>query len=122
DLLSTLPAAHDVAPELSSLRSFCVSQAQFLTSAVLADPAPHLREGGVIAKGFDAELDRLRALGTDGQAWLASYQAKLIAESTINTLKIGYNKVFGYYIEVTDSHRDKVPVGWTRKQTVKNAE
>jgi len=122
DQLALLPSAGDVAPELSSLRSFCLSQAQFLTSAILADPAPHLRDGGVIAKGFDAELDRLRALGTDGQAWLASYQAKLIAESSINTLKVGYNKVFGYYIEVTDSHRDKVPVGWTRKQTVKNAE
>ncbi len=120
--LNSLPSAGDVAPELASLREFCLSQAKFLTGAIMAEPAAHLREGGVIARGFDVELDRLRTFSTDAQHWLAGYQAKLIAESNISSLKVGYNKVFGYYIEVTDSHRDKVPVGWTRKQTVKNAE
>ena len=71
--------------------------------------------------GFDAELDRLREIGTNSQQWLAKYQAQL-AESTITSLRIGFNKVFGYYIEVTDSHRTKVPAEWIRKQTVKNAE
>src|SRR5204863_7468488 len=56
------------------------------------------------------------------QQWLAKYQARLAAESNIPSLKVSFNKVFGYYIEVTDTHRDKVPAGWTRKQTVKNAE
>ena len=76
----------------------------------------------MIATGFDAELDRLRDIGTNSQQWLAKYQAQLIAETSISTLKVGYNKVFGYYIEVTESHRDKAPASWTRKQTVKNAE
>jgi DNA mismatch repair protein MutS len=93
-----------------------------LAGAIQADPQPHLREGGVIAAGFDPELDRLRQIATSSHKWLADFQAKLAAESGINSLKVGYNKVFGYYIEVTDSHREKVPVAWTRKQTVKNAE
>src|SRR5690606_23102942 len=78
--------------------------------------------GGVIADGFDPELDRLRSIGTDSRTWLANYQAKLAATSNIPSVKVGYNKVFGYYIEVTDAHRDKVPADWTRKQTIKNAE
>jgi DNA mismatch repair protein MutS len=61
-------------------------------------------------------------LGTSSQAWLAKYQAKLAAECNIPSLKVGYNKVFGYYIEVTETHREKAPASWTRKQTVKNAE
>ena len=78
--------------------------------------------GGVIADGFDPELDRLRDIGTNSQQWLARYQKQLIDESSISSLRVGFNKVFGYYIEVTDTHRAKVPQAWTRKQTVKNAE
>ena len=84
--------------------------------------AASLSEGGVIAQGFDSELDRLRQIGANSTQWLANYQAKLAQESGITSLKVGFNKVFGYYIEVTDSHRARVPVEWTRKQTVKNAE
>src|SRR4051812_25793359 len=122
DKLQTLSNAADVAPELENLREFCAEQAKYLAGAILPDPAPHLREGGVIATGFDAELDRLRDIGTNSQQWLARYQKQLADESTISSLRIGFNKVFGYYIEVTDSHRAKVPTAWTRKQTVKNAE
>jgi DNA mismatch repair protein MutS len=122
DQLQALPGAKDVAPELLSLRRFCEQQAEYVSGAILADPAPHLREGGVIASAFDAELDRLRDIGTNSQQWLAKYQAQLISETGISTLKVGYNKVFGYYIEVTESHREKAPMAWTRKQTVKNAE
>ena len=124
DKLASLPAAANVSPELAAQRGFCADQAKYLAAAVKADPAPHLREGGVIADGFDAELDRLRDVATNSQQWLAKYQAKLAAESNIPSLKVGFNKVFGYYIEVTDTHREKVPAaaGWTRKQTVKNAE
>src|SRR5690606_12365755 len=70
----------------------------------------------------DGELDRLRNIGTNSRQWLAEFQARLVAQSNIASLKVGYNTVFGYYIEVTDAHRDKVPAEWTRKQTVKNAE
>jgi len=67
-------------------------------------------------------LDRLHDIATNSQQWLANYQAKLSAETAIPTLKIGYNKVFGYYIEVTHAHREKAPVSWTRKQTTTNSE
>jgi DNA mismatch repair protein MutS len=122
DRLAALPARDDVAPELPKLRDFCVLRRKYLTDAIQSDPAPHLREGGVIAPGFDDELDRLRLIGANSAQWLASYQARLSSESGIPTLKVGFNKVFGYYIEVTDAHRPKVPSAWTRKQTVKNAE
>ncbi len=120
--LNQLTHAAEVTPELVSLGPFCTQQANYLTGAVMAEPAAHLREGGVIADRFDPELDRLREIGTNSQQWLAGYQAQLAAESGINAVRIGFNKVFGYYIEVTDSHRDKVPAAWTRKQTIKNAE
>ncbi|HSU65716.1 MAG TPA: DNA mismatch repair protein MutS, partial [Tepidisphaeraceae bacterium] len=120
--LQSLSSSADIAPELSELKPFCAEQAKFLASAVKADPPPHLREGGVIADGFDPELDRLRDIGTNSQQWLARYQAQLASESGIASLRVGFNKVFGYYIEVTDTHRAKVPTHWSRKQTVKNAE
>ncbi|MDB5358441.1 MAG: mismatch repair protein MutS [Phycisphaerales bacterium] len=122
DQLQSLARAGDIAPELEKLRGFCSEQAAYLARAIKADPAPHLREGGVIADGFDPELDRLRDVGTNSNQWLAKFQARLAGESGISSLRIGFNKVFGYYIEVTDSHRAKVPAEWTRKQTVKNAE
>jgi DNA mismatch repair protein MutS len=122
DALETMADSTSVAPELASSRQFCVDQANYLRSAIQPDPAPHLREGGVIADGFDPELDRLRSIGSNSQQWLAQYQAKLINETNIPSLKVGYNKVFGYYIEVTESHREKASTTWTRKQTVKNAE
>ena len=81
-----------------------------------------LREGGVIAPGYHEELDRLRRIGCDGQSWLASYQSEQSKRTGIANLKVGYNKVFGYYIEVTNAHADKVPAEYVRKQTLKNAE
>ena len=124
DKLASLSGNAAVAPELSAQRPFCAERAAYLAGAIKPDPAPHLREGGVIADGFDPELDRLRHIAANSQQWLARYQAKLATESGIPSLKVGFNKVFGYYIEVTDTHREKVPTGngWTRKQTVKNAE
>jgi DNA mismatch repair protein MutS len=111
-----------VAPELVGMAEFCRERSAFLTRAIGTDPAPHVREGGVIAPGFDPELDRLRQIFTSGQQWLAEHQAALATSTGINSLKVGYNKVFGYYIEVTDAHRQKVPPEWNRRQTVKNAE
>ena len=122
DKLQSLSQANEVAPELAELRPFCAEQAKYLAGAVKSDPPPHLREGGLIADGFDPELDRLRDIGSNSQQWLAKYQARLAAESNIPSLRVGFNKVFGYYIEVTESHREKAPAHWSRKQTVKNAE
>lgn len=96
--------------------------ADLLNRAINPDAPPTLTDGGVIADGFDAELDRLRAIRTTGQSFLARYQKELIDQSGISALKVGYNKVFGYYIEVPNSQRDRVPPDFVRKQTIKNAE
>ncbi|HZL38146.1 MAG TPA: DNA mismatch repair protein MutS, partial [Tepidisphaeraceae bacterium] len=122
DQLGTLSNANEIAPELERLRPFCAQQSTYLNAAIKSEPAAHLREGGVIADGFDPELDRLRDIGTNSSQWLIRYQSRLAGESGISSLRVGFNKVFGYYIEVTETHRAKAPQEWTRKQTVKNAE
>ncbi|NLX13763.1 MAG: DNA mismatch repair protein MutS [Phycisphaerales bacterium] len=96
--------------------------AEFLGQALREDAPITLNEGGIIAPGFDAELDRLHSIGADGRDWLARYQAREIERSGISSLKVGYNQVFGYYLEITNTHRDRVPADYVRKQTLKNAE
>ena len=93
-----------------------------LTQALIDHPPANLRDGGVIADGFDAELDRLRGLSRDGQTWLAEFQAREIKRTGIASLKVGYNQVFGYYIEITHAHADRAPADYVRRQTLKNAE
>jgi DNA mismatch repair protein MutS len=93
-----------------------------LCSALRPDAPLALKEGGIFAEGFHAELDRLRLIGRDGQRWLADYQAREIQRTGIPSLKVSYNRVFGYYIEITNAHRDRVPADYVRRQTVKNAE
>jgi DNA mismatch repair protein MutS len=86
------------------------------------EPPGHLRDGGIIRDGCHAELDRLRALSKDSRTFLVEYQGKLAARCNIPSLKVGYNKVFGFYIEVTNTHVEKIPADFIRKQTVRNAE
>ena len=93
-----------------------------ITEACVESPPPHLREGGLISDGYDQQLDEQRSLQRDSNVWLAAYQKQLIEETGVNTLKVGYNKVFGYYIELSAANRDKAPDSWSRKQTLKNAE
>jgi DNA mismatch repair protein MutS len=93
-----------------------------LCSALRPDAPLAVREGGIFADAVDAELDRLRAIGRDGQAWLAEFQAGEIKRTSVPSLKVGFNSVFGYYIEITHAHRERVPADYVRKQTVKNAE
>lgn len=93
-----------------------------IRSALLDEPSAHLRDGNVIRDGHHPDLDRLRALSHDSRTFLADYQSKLIARTNITSLKVGYNKVFGFYIEVTNIHSEKIPADFIRKQTVKNAE
>lgn len=95
---------------------------QQIDEACDEQPPAHLRDGGLIRDGYDAELDEYRSLQRDSNEWLARYQKQLIDTTDLNTLKVGYNKVFGYYIELSASNRDKAPDSWTRKQTLKNAE
>ncbi len=96
--------------------------AELIARAINPDCPNVVRDGGVIARGFHEELDRLRRIGQDGQSWLSEYQAGLSKRTGIGNLKVGFNKVFGYYIEVTNAHREKIPGDFVRKQTVKNAE
>jgi DNA mismatch repair protein MutS len=93
-----------------------------LRRAIKLDPPLSLREGGFILDGFDAELDRLRAIGRDGQSWLADFQRREIERTGLMSLKVGFNRVFGYYLEVPHSASDRVPPDYVRRQTVKNAE
>ncbi len=119
EVLTELPSA---AGDLPDFGDFAKEQSAMLTRAIAPEPPANLRDGNVIAKGFDAELDELRTVGRDGRQWLAEYQAKLAEETKIPSLKIGFNRVFGYYVEVTNVHKDKCPAGWARRQSTKNAE
>jgi DNA mismatch repair protein MutS len=96
--------------------------ADLLEKAIEPECPSHLRDGGVIRTGFDEELDRLRSISKDGRTWLADYQQKEMQRTGISNLKISFNKVFGYYIEINHSQSAKVPAEYVRKQTVKNAE
>ncbi|HET9463221.1 MAG TPA: DNA mismatch repair protein MutS [Thiobacillus sp.] len=95
---------------------------QLLVRAVQPEPASVLREGGVIADGYDADLDELRALTRDAGAFLLELETRERARSGIATLKVEYNKVHGFYIEVSRAQADKVPDDYRRRQTLKNAE
>ncbi|MEO5686406.1 MAG: DNA mismatch repair protein MutS [Burkholderiaceae bacterium] len=96
--------------------------AQHLAATVAAEPAVLLRDGGVIASGFDAELDELRAIATNCDAFLVALETRERERTGISNLRVQYNKVHGFYIEVTTSGLDKVPADYQRRQTLKNAE
>ena len=93
-----------------------------INNAIIENPPITLQEGGIIRKGYNKELDELRDISEKGKDWLLSYQEEERKKTFINTLKINYNKVFGYYIEITNVHKDKVPDRYIRKQTLVNAE
>jgi len=96
--------------------------AELLESAIEPSSPTHLRDGGVIRAGFNEKLDSLRSISKDGQSFLQSYQKEQSQRTGIANLRIGYNKVFGYYIEVSHASAGKVPPDYVRKQTIKNAE
>ncbi len=93
-----------------------------LCAAIAEEPAALVRDGGVIATGFDTELDELRAIQTDCDAFLLDLETREKARTGIPNLRVQFNKVHGFYIEVTGSHLDKVPDDYRRRQTLKNAE
>jgi DNA mismatch repair protein MutS len=112
-LLRTLATAIDPLPDL----------ADAIGKALVDEPPTTVKEGGLIRQGYDAALDELRTLAKDSSDWLARYQQRLVETTGINTLKVGFNRVFGYYIEVTHAHKDvALPPDFQRKQTTKNAE
>jgi DNA mismatch repair protein MutS len=93
-----------------------------LEAALADDPPFQLRDGGVIREGYSVELDELREAAKGGKQWLAAYQRQEIDRTGIANLKVNFNKVFGFYLEVPNSGRAKVPEDYQRRQTVKNAE
>lgn len=93
-----------------------------IETAITQDPPATITDGRIIAKGYNTEVDQLRDLSHGGKGALAEIQAREIERTRITSLKVSYNNVFGYYIEITNSHRDKVPVEYIRKQTLTNAE
>jgi DNA mismatch repair protein MutS len=96
--------------------------AAHLAAAIIDQPPALLRDGGVLRTGFDAELDEVRALSTNADQFLIDMEARVRAASGIATLQIGYNRIHGYYIEISHANADKVPTHYTRRQTIKGAE
>ncbi len=116
------------APQSGALASLaerlnpCTSLAERIGRELRDDPPAKVEKGGVIASGVNAELDELRSMSTSGKDYLASLQQRESDATGIPSLKIGFNNVFGYYFEVSNVHRYKVPHHWTRRQTLTNAE
>ena len=100
----------------------CSSIKERIEKTIYNDPPNLINRGGVIAEGVDAELDELRKIAFSGKNYLLQLQQRESDATSIPSLKISYNNVFGYYIEVRNTHKDKVPESWIRKQTLTNAE
>ncbi|MBI3408434.1 MAG: DNA mismatch repair protein MutS [Planctomycetes bacterium] len=108
--------------ELEKNFELCPDLRAALDAALVDEPPPSPREGGLIRPGFNAELDELRQIARGGKEWIARFQSQEIERTGIGSLKVGFNNVFGYYIEITHTHVDKIPANYQRKQTLKNAE
>ena len=114
--------ASELLSHLESQIDLCLDLRSQLDAALVDECPLTSSEGGIIRPGFSAELDSWRDLAAGGKQWIANYQAAEAERSDIPSLKVGFNKVFGYYIEVTHTHAEKIPAHYIRKQTVKNAE
>ncbi len=95
---------------------------ELIDSSIVEEPPVSVREGGMIRTGYDEALDELKGMSKGGKSWIASFQQKERDRTGIKTLTVGYNKVFGYYIEVTKANISQVPDDYIRKQTMRNAE
>ena len=102
--------------------NLCASIRDKIAKEIQNDPPLLVNKGGVIADGVNAELDELRKIAYSGKDYLLQIQQRESELTGIPSLKIAYNNVFGYYIEVRNTHKDKVPAEWIRKQTLVNAE
>ncbi|MDO5422825.1 MAG: DNA mismatch repair protein MutS [Eubacteriales bacterium] len=107
-----------VESELDSLEDLCA----LIDVSIMDDPPIAIKEGGIIKEGYNEEIDKLRHAKTEGKTWLAELEAKEREKTGIKNLRVKFNKVFGYYLEVTNSYKDMVPDYYTRKQTLTNAE
>ncbi|MCH7536201.1 MAG: DNA mismatch repair protein MutS, partial [Bacteroidetes bacterium] len=100
----------------------CISLVERVEKEIQEDPPVMVNKGNVIRDGVSEELDELRTISRSGKSYLIKIQQREIEQTGIPSLKIGYNNVFGYYLEVTNTHKEKVPESWIRKQTLTNAE
>ena len=108
--------------ELKQAISMHEDELELLTRAIATEPSAMIRDGDVIAAGYDAELDELRRIAADTDAYLLELEARERARTGLSQLKLGYNRVQGFFIEIARSQADKVPPDYLRRQTVKNAE
>lgn len=108
--------------ELEAGLDLCIDLRAALEKALVDEPPLTARDGGIIRPGYDQALDELRAIARGGKEWIARFQADEITRTGISSLKVGFNRVFGYYIEITHTHASKIPADYQRKQTLKNAE
>jgi DNA mismatch repair protein MutS len=115
---STSPSLSGLAASLDS----CTELVEKIDTILREDPPVLMHQGGMIKSGYLAELDELHGLSSSGKNFLADIQKREIERTGITSLKVSYNKVFGYYLEVTNAHKDRVPPEWIRKQTLVNAE
>jgi DNA mismatch repair protein MutS len=115
---STSPSLSGLANSLNT----CAELVDKIDTILREDPPVLMHQGGMIKSGYLAELDELHGLSSSGKNFLADIQKREIERTGITSLKVSYNKVFGYYLEVTNSHKDRVPPEWIRKQTLVNAE
>jgi DNA mismatch repair protein MutS len=116
--VSTSPSLSGLAASLDS----CTELVEKIDTILREDPPVLMHQGGMIKSGYLAELDELHGLSSSGKNFLADIQKREIERTGITSLKVSYNKVFGYYLEVTNAHKDRVPPEWIRKQTLVNAE
>ena len=112
------PALREIEENMDSLEDIY----ELIEQSVVDTPPIAIKEGGIIKEGFDEEADKLRHSKTEGKTWLSELEQKERERTGIRNMKIKYNKVFGYYLEVTNSFKDLVPEDYTRKQTLANAE
>jgi DNA mismatch repair protein MutS len=129
ETLKLLPEVVDALPELSKLLlqlrlDLATPQEclDLLSKAIKEEPAARVQDGGVIADGYSAELEELRGLQSNAGEFLVALEARERARTGIPNLRVAYNSVHGYYIEVTNSHAEKIPLDYRRRQTLKNAE
>jgi DNA mismatch repair protein MutS len=115
---TTNPSLQKIRNQLNEAKQVC----EYIEKIIVQEPPANLLKGGVIADEVDEELDELRKIAFSSKDYLLSLQTEEAKRTGIPSLKIGYNNVFGYYLEVTNAHKNKVPPEWTRKQTLSNAE
>jgi len=122
DLIAALAGVGGLLAELRDGIDPCTELSRRIAATLREGCPVFARDGGFVRPGFDARFDELVELASGGKAWIARYQAQEIERTGIASLKVGFNRVFGFFLEVGRAHAAKVPAGYIRKQTVKNAE